>query len=282
MSAAKTVAIRINERVVEVSRPATLDAIRRRHKPDADLVILNGFPVEEEVCCGTGLDSGDEVVLIRRGEVPSRDELETLLVARHGPGVHARLKAAHVGIAGCGGLGSTLAIALARSGIGSLTLVDFDVVEPSNLNRQQYFVDQIGLYKVEALAANLERINPYVRLAKHQLKLTQGDVPDLFGSCDIVAECFDSPAAKAELAMAMRRFLPQTPLVAVSGIAGHGPASDIVSRRVFGNHFLIGDRVSAAQPKRGLLAPRVSVAAGVQANVVIRWLLGAIAQHEGE
>jgi sulfur carrier protein ThiS adenylyltransferase len=108
------------------------------------------------------------------------------------------------------------------------------------------------------------------------------DVPELFGKCDVVAECFDTPTAKAELARAMRRTLPATPLVTVSGIAGFGPASEIRCRRVFGNQFLIGDTATAAQPGRGLLAPRVTVAAGYQANVVLRVLLGAVGSTEGE
>jgi sulfur carrier protein ThiS adenylyltransferase len=275
---ASTVCVRVNEQSLSVPCRTTLHALWRREKPLADLVILNGFPVTED----RPLASGDEVVLIRRGEVPSADELETLLVARHGPGVHQKLKGGHVGIAGCGGLGSTLAVALARSGVGRLTLVDFDVVEPSNLNRQQYFIDQIGQPKVEALAVNLGRINPYVQLSLQARRLTKADVPCLFPTCHVVAECFDQPAAKAELSAAMRRFLPAVPLVAVSGIAGYGPASAIASRRVFGNHFLIGDGVTAAEPGRGLLAPKVTVAAGYQANVVLRLLLGVIAAQEGE
>jgi sulfur carrier protein ThiS adenylyltransferase len=219
--------------------------------------------------------------LIQRRAVPAAEELEALLVARHGPKVHARLKRGNVGIAGCGGLGSTVAVALARSGVGELALVDFDVVEPSNLNRQQYFVDQIGLPKVEALASNLARINPYVTLVCHQTRLLATEVPRVFASCDVVAECFDTPAAKAELTFAMRKHLPAVPLVAVSGIAGYGPSSDIVSRRVLGNHFLIGDGISGAQPGRGLLAPRVTVAAGHQANIVLRLLLGVISPHQG-
>jgi sulfur carrier protein ThiS adenylyltransferase len=194
--------------------------------------------------------------------------------------VHEKVRRARVGVAGCGGLGSTVAIALARTGVGSLVLVDFDVVEPSNLNRQQYFVDQLGAYKVDALAENLARVNPYVRVERHRRRIGAADVPALFGGCDAVAECFDDPAAKAELAGAMRARLPAIPLVAVSGIAGHGPAERIRSRRIFGGSFLIGDGESAARPGLGLLAPRVTVAAGHQANVILRLLIGDVAPHE--
>lgn len=275
---ANTINVRVNEQPLRLPAQTTLYALRRQQQATADLTILNGFPVAADVT----LTDGDEVVLIQRGQQPSAEDLEGLLVARHGPGVHARLKRGEIGIAGCGGLGSTLAVALARSGVGKLILVDFDVVEPSNLNRQQFFIDQIGLPKVEALAANLRRINPYVELELHQLRLTKAEVPQLFANCTVVAECFDNPAAKAELSAAMRRQLPAVPLVAVSGIAGYGPAAQISSRRVFGNHFLIGDGATAAGPGRGLLAPRVTVAAGYQANVVLRLLLGEIGENESE
>jgi sulfur carrier protein ThiS adenylyltransferase len=278
LTEASTIRVRVNEQSLQLPASITLYALWRRSKPSADLVILNGFPAAADAA----LQSGDEVVLIRRGEQPSPEELEALLVARHGPQVHEKLKSGQVGVAGCGGLGSTLAVALARSGVGKLSLVDFDVVEPSNLNRQQYFIDQIGQPKVDALADNLSRINPYVQLELHRLRLTKANVTQLFAQCDVVAECFDNPVAKAELSFAMRRLLPAIPLVAVSGIAGYGRASSISSRRVFGNHFLIGDGVTAAEPGRGLLAPKVTVAAGYQANVVLRLLLGAISEDEGE
>jgi len=275
--ASATIAVRVNEREHHVALGTSLFALRDRVKPGADVVLHNGFPIRTDQL----LSPGDTVVLIRRGEVPAREELEALLVSRHGPGVHERVRRARVGVAGCGGLGSTLAVALARTGVGGLVLVDFDVVEPSNLNRQQFFVDQIGERKVDALAANLARINPYVAIERHCLRLGAGDVPALFAGVDVVAECFDDPAAKAELAGAMRAHLPATPLVTVSGIAGYGPAQAIASRRVLGNVFLIGDGESGARPGRGLLAPRVTVAAGHQASVVLRLLLGAIADDEG-
>ncbi|MBN1961877.1 MAG: sulfur carrier protein ThiS adenylyltransferase ThiF [Deltaproteobacteria bacterium] len=209
-------------------------------------------------------------------------ELENLIGLRNGPGVYEKLKPAHVGIAGCGGLGSNLAVILARAGVGKLTFIDFDIVEPSNLNRQQYFVDQIGMPKVQALAANLKRINPFVSLKWYQIKIDNKNTKQFFASCNFVAECFDDPVAKAEITKAMRRYLPTTPLVTVSGIAGDGPACTISCRRVFGNHFIIGDGVSAATANARLLASRVTLAAALQANVIIRWLLGLITAHQGE
>jgi len=265
-------AIKLNERAIDVEAGATVGDLAAQFKSGADVMIRNGFPCAPE----TAVEAGDEIALIRRGERPSEEEMEALMAARHGPGVHVKVKCGRVGIAGCGGLGSALAVALARTGVGMLRLVDFDVVEPSNLNRQQFFVDQLGMKKTEALAENLRRINPYVKIETHDFRLTRENIPAIFAGCDVVAECFDNPTAKREMAVAVRTKMSETPLVTVSGIAGFGPANAIKTRRVLGNVFLVGDTESAAQPGRGLLAPRVAVAAGHQANVVLRLLLGEI------
>jgi sulfur carrier protein ThiS adenylyltransferase len=260
----------VNERPVTVASGTTLFALRDRERPDADVVIRNGFPAKADA----PLADGDAVALIRRGQVPAPEEMEALLVSRHTPGIHARVKAARVGIAGLGGLGSAVAVALARVGVGALVLADFDVVEPSNLNRQQYFVDQIGMKKTEALVANLRRVNPYVTIETRDVVLTRRNIPEVFAGCDALAECFDDPHAKREMTVAVRTAMPGVPLVTVSGLAGHGPASRIGVRRIFNDIYLVGDRESAAQPGRGLMAPRVAVAAGHQANLILRLLLG--------
>ncbi len=91
-----------------------------------------------------------------------------------------KLKKATVGIAGLGGLGSTLAVALTRAGIGRLIIADFDKIEPSNLNRQHYFIEQVGQYKVDALTENLQRINPDVKVDGHIIKLTEENIPQIF------------------------------------------------------------------------------------------------------
>lgn len=277
-SNSETIRIRLNERMCAVAAGTSAWDLRRAHRPDADIVIYNGFPIREDL----RLRTGDEVVLIRRGERPSEDEMEALMVSRHGPGVHARVRRAHVGIAGCGGLGSAVAIALARTGVGRLTLVDFDVVEPSNLNRQQYFVDQIGQPKTQALRDNLARIHPYIRVQGRQLRIDRANVAELFGDCHVVTECFDDPSAKRMLAVAMRENLSEHPLVTVSGIAGYGPSDEIGIRRIFENAYLVGDTRTAAAPGCGLLAPRVAVAAGHQANIVLRLILGLEPLKEGE
>lgn len=262
--------IQLNEQWTEVAAGTTLDALRQQFKPEADVVIRNGFPATADQVPA----EGDCIVLIRRGEQPSAAELEALLVARHTPGVHSRIKAACVGIAGVGGLGSAVAVALARCGVGCLIVADFDLVEPSNLNRQQYFVDQIGLPKVEALRQNLARINPYVQVVPRHLRLTPDNIPELFGDVDVLVEAFDAADQKAMLAAAFLGRCPGKPLVAASGLAGYGPSNSVTTRVVGRNFYLVGDLESAARPGEGLMAPRVGIAAHHQANAVLRLLLG--------
>ena len=186
----------------------------------------------------------------------------------------SRLKAATVGIAGAGGLGSAVAVALARVGVGRLVIADFDVVEPSNLNRQQYFIDQIGLPKVEALAANLQRTNPYVAVEPHPVRLDPENVPVIFAGCSIVVEAFDRADMKAMLVDTVLTQMQGVTVVAASGLAGYGPNNAITTRKITSRLYLIGDGTSEAQPGQGLMAPRVAIAAGHQANLVVRLILG--------
>lgn len=262
--------ILVNEQLTEVPGGATLRDVVALVKPDADVVIVNGSPAGDEL----SLAAGDTVALIRRGEVPTAEELEGLLVARHTPGVHERVRLATVGIAGVGGLGSAVAVALARTGVGRLVIADHDVVEPSNLNRQQYFVDQIGMAKVDALSANLARINPYVDVVAHPVRIESANVAPLFTGVDVMVEAFDAPRAKAMLAEAFRIAFRGTPLVTASGLAGFGPADEIGTRRAGRDLYVVGDGRSAAASGSGLMAPRVGVAAHHQASVVLRLLLG--------
>jgi sulfur carrier protein ThiS adenylyltransferase len=264
------VKLRINEKAADVEDGLTLGDVAELHKAGADVLILNGFPTPAD----TVLSDGDELFLIRRGEVPTREELEGLMAARHTPGVHARLKRASVGIAGVGGLGSAIAVALARVGVGRLVVADFDVVEPSNLNRQQYFIDQIGRFKVDALVENLQRINPYVTVEAHCLLLGPENIPAVFSDCPIVTEAFDRADMKAMLVNTVLESMPQSTVVAASGLAGYGSNNSIATRKVSRRLYLIGDTVSEAGPGNGLMAPRVGIAASHQANQVVRIILG--------
>lgn len=260
---------RINERDVEVEGGISLGEAAEAHCPGADLFILNGCPVAPT----TVPVEGDSIVFIRRGATPSLEELDVLLAARHTPGVHMRLKKACVGIAGCGGLGSTVALALARVGIGRLVLADFDVVEPSNLNRQQYYIDQIGMLKVDALEATIARVNPAVRVEAWSEKLVPTSVASVFTGVDVLVEAFDRADQKAMLVDAAMKAFPDKPLVLGSGMAGWG-GNDRLRTRVSGTITVCGDETNEAVPGRGLMAPRVGIVAHMQANRVMELLLG--------
>lgn len=244
--------------------------LAREIKPDADLFIVNGHPVSPSLL----LEDGDSCWLIRKGEKPPAEELERLLYARHTPGVHEKVKNASVGIMGLGGLGSLVAVALARVGIGHLLLADFDLVEPSNLNRQQYFIDQIGEKKIDALKDNLARINPYLRIETIDGILTEESIPVLFNEVDVLAECFDGAEMKAAAMRCALGPLAGKGFVGASGLAGYEDCNMIRTRKIRERVYLVGDNETAARPGRGLMAPRVGVAAHHQANQILRLLLG--------
>lgn len=270
--------IKVNEQNLSFEENTSLGTVRDRIKPDADLLIVNGFPAAAEDL----LKDNDQVVLIKRGEVPGAEELDALLTARHTPGVHAIVKGATIGIAGVGGLGSAIAIALARTGIGHLIIADFDLVEPSNLNRQQYFIDQIGLPKVYALRDTIARINPQVRVTACHLRLTPENIATLFGHAQILVEAFDLADQKVMLIENFASGFPDRPIVTGSGMAGYGPANTIQTRQVARNLYLCGDATTAAAPGTGLMAPRVGIAAHHQANAVLRLLLSEDPVKEGK
>ncbi len=262
--------IRVNERTVSVDDGTTINGLRSERKPDADVVIVNGAPAVRD----RPLREGDRVVLIARGEAPSSSELEALMAARHTPGVHERVKAATVGVAGLGGLGSNVSVALARVGVGSLVLADCDVVEPSNLNRQEYFVEQIGMLKTDALSETLHRINPYVAIRRHNVVLTGDNVASMFEGVDVLVEAVDRAESKATIAEAFHSAYPHTPLVMASGMAGHASANLIRTRKLGRARYVVGDLLQEAREGQGLMAPRVAVAAAHQAHAVLRLLLG--------
>jgi sulfur carrier protein ThiS adenylyltransferase len=184
-----------------------------------------------------------------------------------------RMKRATVGIAGLGGLGSNVAVALARADVGRLILCDFDRVDESNLNRQQYFVDQVGRSKVECVIENLRRINPQVALEGCRVRLTGENVAAIFGEADVIAECFDTVQAKqmiVETVLARMR----APIVTVSGLAGYGRSNEIVTRRISERLIMVGDGTSGIDTVKLLTAARVGIAAMHQANAILELIMG--------
>jgi sulfur carrier protein ThiS adenylyltransferase len=167
-----------------------------------------------------------------------------------------------------------VAIALARTGVGRLIIADFDLVEPSNLNRQQYFIDQLGQPKVYALRDTLARINPHVHVAACHLRLIPENITEIFGTVDVLVEAFDQAEQKAMLVETFAAQFPGKPVVTGSGMAGFGPANSLRTTRHGRNLYVCGDGLTAAAPGVGLMAPRVGIAAHHQANAVLRLLLG--------
>ena len=204
----------------------------------------------------------------------SRDEWNEALIARHGQELHDRFSSATAAICGLGGLGSNIAIALARAGIGRLILVDFDRVDITNLHRQQYKADQIGEYKTEALAANLLEISPYTEVKRVTEKVTEDNFRELLEGADIVCEAFDNAEAKAMIVNGILEKLPECYLVAASGMAGMGSPNSIETRRITDRFYLCGDGVSDVEEMMGLVAPRVMLCAAHQAQTVLRILAG--------
>jgi len=191
------------------------------------------------------------------------------IFARNVPGSTQILGGSTVAVAGCGGLGSNAAVALVRAGVGSLILVDHDVVEASNLNRQHFFQFDIGRGKPDALADHLRAINPEVRLELWRLMLTPHDVPRLFAGADLLIEAFDGADAKRWLIEVWCRCFPGRKVICGSGVSGLGNSEAIAVRRS-GNIILCGDE--ASDPSQGLCAARVGIVANLEANLAIEVL----------
>ncbi len=226
-------------------------------------------------------------------QFPSKEEMLSALVARQGAENVAKLHGATVAVCGLGGLGSNVAIALARAGVGKLILVDFDCVDVTNLHRQQYKACQVGMPKPVALAENLREIAPYIELDVHLARVTEENLMELVGKADIVCEAFDNAECKAMLVNAVLehnaevagggctnpfagegRAADQKFLVAASGMAGFGDANSIQTRRVSKRFYMCGDGVSDVNDGVGLVAPRVMACAAHQAQTIVRLICG--------
>ena len=206
--------------------------------------------------------------------IPTKEAWMGALNKRHGAKLQSRFTSATVAICGLGGLGSNIAIALARAGIGKLILIDFDRVDLSNLHRQQYRATQIGRYKTEALAENLREIAPYTEIETVTRRITEDNACSLLKGADIVCEAFDQAEAKAMLVNAVLELLPNAYLVAASGMAGMGTPNTIRTRKITKRFYLCGDEQSDAADPIGLVAPRVMLCAAHQAHTVLRILAG--------
>ncbi len=210
--------------------------------------------------------------------MPTEAEMKAALELRHTKAVQDKLSAAKVAVCGLGGLGSAIAIALARAGVGSgsghLHLIDFDRVDLSNLNRQQYAASQLGQPKPKAMAEEIRRFAPYGELQTDFVRLTEENIPRLLADDMFICEAFDAPEQKAMLTNTVLTELPQAYLVGASGMAGYEDGNLIKTRRVTRRYYLCGDGVSEISEGWGLMAPRVMICAAHQANMIVRLILG--------
>lgn len=204
----------------------------------------------------------------------AQEAWQKVLEQRHGKELQDRYSKSTVAICGLGGLGSNIAIALARAGIGKLILIDFDRVDLSNLHRQQYKAAQTGMYKTEAILENLKEIAPYLEAEIHTVKIDEENAAWLLHSADVICEAFDNAEAKAMLTDTVFEKMPDKYYVAASGMAGFGSANTIKTRKITSRFYLCGDEESDVVAEGTLFSSRVMLCAAHQAHTVLRILAG--------
>ena len=205
--------------------------------------------------------------------IPTKKEMLAALKKRQGETLTNKFLSTTVAVCGLGGLGSNVAIALARAGIGRLILIDFDKVEISNLHRQQYKASQIGKYKTDALSEILKEVAPYVELNIHAVRIDENNVTKLLKPADVVCEAFDDPTCKAMLANSVLQMMPEKYLISASGMAGIGKANSIKTRHISNKFYICGDEISEVNNDVSLISSRVMLCAAHQAHAVLRVLI---------
>lgn len=206
-------------------------------------------------------------------DILAKELIYQTLNDRHGIVNQEKLNNAKVAIAGLGGLGSNIAVALARIGVGHLHLIDFDKVDISNLNRQHYFISHLNKYKTQALAEQLQMINPYLNIVTDCIKVTEDNIFSLFKDEDIICEAFDVLENKAMLVNKVLELFPEKYIISGSGMAGFGHSNEIHTRKVMGKFYICGDEKTALSNENSLMAPRVAICAGHQANLITQLIL---------
>ncbi|KAF5066541.1 ThiF family protein [anaerobic digester metagenome] len=206
--------------------------------------------------------------------IPTKDEMRQALDNRNGKLLQDQFAKATVAICGLGGLGSNIAVSLARAGVGKLILIDFDKVDITNLHRQQYKASQIQCFKTQALAENLKEISPYIESTIFTQKIDESNFQELLQGADIICEAFDVAEAKALLVNGVLEKMPEKYLIAASGMAGLDSANVIHTRKITNRFYLCGDEVSDVADQIGLFSSRVMICAAHQAHMVLRILGG--------
>lgn len=208
--------------------------------------------------------NGKEEIKIE--EISKRNEKDSL----------EKLQSARVCILGAGGLGSNIAVMLARSCVGTIHIVDFDEVDISNLNRQYYFINDIGKKKTEAIKNIIENINPFVKVETENIKVTQENIGRILKGENIIVEAFDRAETKAMVVNEVLENHPEKIIISGSGMAGIGNGNDMKTRKVSEKLYICGDGYSDYEECRGIMSPRVNICAAHQANTAIRLILGEL------
>jgi sulfur carrier protein ThiS adenylyltransferase len=208
----------------------------------------------------------------RTGSKPIMTDFETEYFLKRDPVVLAALRKSTVAIAGAGGLGSNTAVSLARAGIGKLIIADFDILDVSNLDRQYYFIDQVGMLKVEAILENLNKVNPFSTYEIHNIKIDRESIRPIFGSADLLVEAFDLADQKQMLVEAWLTHFPQRPVIVASGLAGYG-CNNQLRQRNLGSLYVCGDEAGECDAGTSPMAPRVAIVANMQANLAVELLV---------
>lgn len=262
--------LKLNGQSVCYEKNMTVQELLEREQVKWNLLIVNGFfgTVNQMI------QETDDIYAIMKDSCPEEDVFFNVAAARHTPGVQEKLKQTTVAIAGVGGLGSNIAVMLSRCGIGRLKIFDFDIVDPTNLNRQNYYIRHIGMKKVDALKQILAEINPYITVETYDVFLNEDNIKAYMSDADIVVEAFDKAEYKGILVNEILTQFDSKPIFSGSGMAGYGKSNDIQTKKIGQRLFICGDMVSEAMPFQGLMAPRVSMVAAHQSNAILRWILG--------
>lgn len=203
----------------------------------------------------------------------TEQEWYSTLEMRHGKDLQQKFSLACIAVCGLGGLGSNVAISLARAGVGKLILIDFDKVDISNLHRQQYNVSQLGMYKTDAMKQTLSEIASYCEIVTHTEKIREDNL-SLIADCDIVCECFDNAECKAMLVNGVTEQYPDKYIISASGMSGLHTGNIIQTKKLGKRLYICGDGISDVNSDGTLFAPRVMLCAAHQANTVLRIIAG--------
>ncbi len=203
----------------------------------------------------------------------TEQEWYNTLEMRHGKELQQKFTSACIAICGLGGLGSNVAISLARAGVEKLILIDFDKVDISNLHRQQYNVSQLGMYKTDAMKQMLSEIAPYCEIVMHTEKITEDNL-SLIADCDIVCECFDNAECKSMLVNGVAEQYPDKYIISASGMSGLHTGNTIQTKKLGKKLYICGDGMSDVNSDGTVFAPRVMLCASHQANTVLRIIAG--------